>query len=157
MKVSTWQAQRGMALLICLILLLLMTIVGLAGMQNAILQEKMAGNAKLKNESFQLAESSLRAGEVFVGLPANSAALLACVTCSGATCAVPDFSAPAAQGGTCNVWKAYGDGFYMIQKLGTTTAATNVQSGQSVTLFRITAVGSVGRSKTALESIYAKN
>ena len=84
--------QNGMALFVSLIFLLLLTIIGVASMQNAGLQEKMAGNIKIKNETFQLAERALREGENFIAAPANEGSLATCSTCTGDGCRVPDFS-----------------------------------------------------------------
>lgn len=58
--------QRGMVLVIGLIMLLLMTIVGLAAIRGTGLQESMAGNMRDRNLSFQAAEAGLRVGEEFV-------------------------------------------------------------------------------------------
>jgi type IV pilus assembly protein PilX len=48
-----------MALIVSLIFLLLLTMIGISSMQNASLQERMAGSVKLRNESFQVAEAAL--------------------------------------------------------------------------------------------------
>ena len=37
------RAQHGMALLVCLVFLLLLTLIGLSSMQSANMQDKMAG------------------------------------------------------------------------------------------------------------------
>lgn len=58
--------QQGMVLVIGLIMLLLMTIVGLAAIRGTGLQESMAGNMRDRNLSFQAAEAGLRVGEEFV-------------------------------------------------------------------------------------------
>ncbi|MEO4047230.1 PilX N-terminal domain-containing pilus assembly protein [Pseudomonas sp. CAU 1711] len=149
--------QDGMALFVSLIFLLLLTIIGVAAMQNAGLQEKMAGNVKIKNETFQLAERALREGENFIAAPANESALAACTTCTGDNCRVPDFSGDLTEGsGACDVWKtASGGGVYKLQQLGTSSNAVNVQNGSSVMLYRVTAVATKGNARTALESIYA--
>ncbi|UJJ32465.1 pilus assembly PilX family protein [Halopseudomonas maritima] len=150
--------QRGIALFVSLIFLLLLTIVGVAGMKSATMQEKMSGNARLKNESFQEAEAGLREGEGFIAAVANEAALAACAQCVGAGCQTPDFSNVAVAPGTCGVWVAAGGGsFYQIQKLGTSSAAVNVDLGETVTLYRVTAVATVGNTTTAVESVYAQN
>lgn len=60
--------QRGMALLVSLVFLLLLTVIGISSMQNATLQEKMAASVTLRNKSFQLAEATLRIGESAVQL-----------------------------------------------------------------------------------------
>ena len=49
----TCYTQRGMALLVSLVFLLLLTLIGLSSMQSATLQEKMAGSVALRNQSFQ--------------------------------------------------------------------------------------------------------
>lgn len=153
------RSQRGMALFVSLIFLLLLTIVGLAGMQSASLQEKMAGNVKLKNESFQFAEAGLRAGESYIANPDNEAVLANCAACDKDKdeCNIPSVSAPVVGSGACNVWRQAGSSVYRIQKLGESSAAMNVPTGESVTLYRVTAVASKGNATTALESIYAKN
>lgn len=56
-------SQAGSALIISLVFLLLLTIVGVASMQNSTLEERMTGNASDKNRAFQAAEAGLRAGE----------------------------------------------------------------------------------------------
>ena len=56
-------SETGAALFVSLVFLLIMTIVGLAGMQNTSLQEKMAGHLRDSSLAFQAAESALKAGE----------------------------------------------------------------------------------------------
>lgn len=154
------RTQKGMALFVSLIFLLLLTIVGMASMKSASVQEKMAGNTRFKNISFQLAEAALREGEAFIGDPANESTLAsACAQCVGNDCNPPDHTAPSVTQGTCYVWKASDDdtGFYQIQKLGSSSSVMNLPAGESATLYRVTAVATAGNSTTALESIYAKN
>lgn len=55
--------QQGVALLIGLIFLLLLTIIGLSSSNTAVMQERMAGNVAQVNESFQNAEKNLRITE----------------------------------------------------------------------------------------------
>lgn len=55
--------QRGSALAISLIFLLLMTLLGVSAMQGSNMQERMAGNLRDRNMAFQAAEAALRAGE----------------------------------------------------------------------------------------------
>ncbi|MBB3063026.1 pilus assembly PilX family protein [Microbulbifer rhizosphaerae] len=55
--------QRGATLLVGLIMLLLMTVIGLAAMRGSGMQELMAGNMRDRNQAFQAAEAGLRAGE----------------------------------------------------------------------------------------------
>lgn len=55
--------QRGAVLIVGLIMLLLLTVIGLASIRGTDLQERMAGNMRDHNLAFQAAEASLRAGE----------------------------------------------------------------------------------------------
>lgn len=52
--------QRGAALVVGLVLLVVVTLVGVGAMQTTTLQEKMAGNLRDSNLSFQAAEAALR-------------------------------------------------------------------------------------------------
>ena len=58
--------QRGSALIFALVFLLVMTVIGVAGMQGTTQQEKMAGNMRNRNLAFQAAEAALRTGEMYV-------------------------------------------------------------------------------------------
>ena len=59
--------QRGSALIVSLVFLLLLTMLGVGAMKSSVLQERMAGNTRDTNLAFQAAESALRAGENVVG------------------------------------------------------------------------------------------
>jgi type IV pilus assembly protein PilX len=59
--------QRGAALIVGLIMLLLLTLIGVAGMRDTLLQEKMAGNMRDREIALQAAESALRAAEAQLG------------------------------------------------------------------------------------------
>jgi len=61
------QGQQGVVLILGLIMVLLMTIVGLAAIRGTGLQETMAGNMRERTIAFQHAEAGLRVGEVWVG------------------------------------------------------------------------------------------
>jgi type IV pilus assembly protein PilX len=58
--------QSGMALIISLIILLSMTLLGLAAVQNTTLEERMAGNTRAENLALQAAEAALRDGEAWL-------------------------------------------------------------------------------------------
>ncbi|GAB4355912.1 MAG: PilX N-terminal domain-containing pilus assembly protein [Methylohalobius crimeensis] len=55
--------QRGAALIVSLLMLLVMTVIGVAAMQTNLLEEKMAGNFRDVNLAFQAAEAALRDAE----------------------------------------------------------------------------------------------
>ncbi len=59
-------SQAGAILFISLIILLVMTIIGIAAMSSVTLEGKMANNARNQKIAFQSAESALRAGETWL-------------------------------------------------------------------------------------------
>ncbi|MEK8078890.1 pilus assembly PilX family protein [Pseudomonas sp. XK-1] len=60
------QKQKGAVLLLCLVMLLVLTMIGVSSMSSSTLQERMAGGARDYNQAFQAAEASLRVGEAYV-------------------------------------------------------------------------------------------
>ena len=56
--------QKGAALVVSLILLLIMTIIGVTSLRTTTLEEKMAGNMRDKSLAFQAAEAALRDAEM---------------------------------------------------------------------------------------------
>jgi len=57
------QHQRGAALVISLLILLVMTVLGVAAMGTTTLQERMANNNRQQQVAFQAAEAALRTAE----------------------------------------------------------------------------------------------
>lgn len=55
--------QRGAVLIVALVLLLVLTILGTAGMQETTMEERMAGNFRDHAAALEAAESALRSGE----------------------------------------------------------------------------------------------
>ncbi|WP_421858084.1 pilus assembly PilX family protein [Marinobacter salarius] len=53
------KGQKGAVLVISLVLLLVLTLMGVAGMNSSTMQERMAANAQNSNRAFQGAESSV--------------------------------------------------------------------------------------------------
>lgn len=72
-QVGGKRGQRGAALIVGLIMLLLLTLIGVAGMRDTLLQEKMAGNMRDRELAFQAAESALRAAELVLAGTAEPA------------------------------------------------------------------------------------
>jgi type IV pilus assembly protein PilX len=62
-KITVLKKQTGAILVVSLIMLLVMTLMGLSGMQTTSLQEKMSSNMRDQNIAFQAAESVLRDAE----------------------------------------------------------------------------------------------
>ena len=66
MNLKTQHRQRGVVLIVSLIMLLVVTLVAVSSMQGTVLEEKMAGNAKDRNLAFQTTESALREAETYI-------------------------------------------------------------------------------------------
>lgn len=90
--------QTGAALIVGLVMLLVMTVLGVAAMQTSLLEEKMAGNYRDQNLAFQAAEAALRDAE-------------ADISSSGRIFGLTNFAADCtaglcdATGGLSEVWK----------------------------------------------------
>jgi type IV pilus assembly protein PilX len=145
-----------MVLLVSLVFLLLLTMLGISSMQNATLQEKMAGSVTQRNKSFQNAEAALRMGES--SIKDKDFEMAKCV--GAARCAPPaeavTVNSERTDGTSGVMWKAGGGGFFGIQNLGTTaTPIIKPNCSGTVTMYRVTAVATEGTSTTVLESIYA--
>ncbi len=101
--------QRGVALFISLVLLLVLTIIGVSAVQTTSLEERMARNTHDSVLAFEAAEVALRTGEAFLRDNVNSTALF-----------------PA--GGNNGLWKAsdYGQPEH-FEQAGIWTGANSVQ------------------------------
>ena len=58
--------QRGATLLTVLLLLLIMTLLGLASLRSGLLEERMSGNLRDRGVGFQTAEAALREAEAMI-------------------------------------------------------------------------------------------
>lgn len=176
--------QHGVALVMSMVFLMILTIIGVTAMSTSSLEEKMAGNQQNKHSAFQAAEAALRTGEALIG--------------SWAAGAEPDFTLNTAgyyepaPGGSTPVWDAVdwknGCGTaviclpansiagvktqprYIIEQLGTVTgssggsgsfvvgfAAPPASSG-GATMYRVTAraTGATDAAVAELQTVYRK-
>ena len=62
---TSLRRQRGVSLIIVLLLLLIMTLLGLASLNSTIMQEKMSSNLLDRGIGFQAAEAALREAEAY--------------------------------------------------------------------------------------------
>lgn len=97
--------ERGAALIISLILLVLITLVGVASLRNVVLEEKMSANFYDRSLAFQAAEAGLRVGEGVAQAQASTSpkhtqalalghptdATQCSSTCSGGLCSPPGY------------------------------------------------------------------
>jgi len=106
---SGMRRQRGVALVIALLLFLVVTIVGIAGIRGTILQERMAGGAYDREIGFQAAEAALMLGaQDFLANRSNwddTIDVTPALDCSNQTCA-PNPSGTVANG----LWSSIPDG-----------------------------------------------
>lgn len=94
-----FSGQRGMTLIVGLIMVLLMTLVGMAAIRGSGMQELMAGNMSEHNLALQAAEAALSAGEdrlEAVSIPAF-----------GSDPAYPELLEAIDDGGNSEYWKSY--------------------------------------------------
>jgi len=170
---SQRRAQAGVALVIALVLLVLMTLVGLTAMRGVALEERMTGNTYDRSLSFQAAESALREAEALVQTNRPTpAALAACVAgiCGAPNAADlerwldPALPAPPNPGG----WQAASTVSngpisltpqYIVEYLGDTFPCQpgNPASTNDCKRYRITARSAPGadRSVVMLQSVFA--
>ncbi|MEH6565629.1 MAG: PilX N-terminal domain-containing pilus assembly protein [Halopseudomonas sp.] len=155
-------AQRGAALMVSLVFLLLMSLAALAGVRSATSQERMVANLQQRNQSFQAAEAGVRWVERqirrnAIPLPAN---LCQHAPCGGAVPA-PDAQAYAAS------WQALPsaarkslqlDGaqlWYRLERVGKSAIPVRVGLSSPSTLYRLSVLSLSGNSRTILEATYA--
>lgn len=72
-SLPTPQRQRGAVLIIALVMLLILTLIGIAGLRDTQLQERMAGGAQDRELALQAAEAALRAAEADIASGAAAA------------------------------------------------------------------------------------
>ncbi|CAM3917073.1 hypothetical protein CCOS865_00874 [Pseudomonas reidholzensis] len=136
--------QRGMVLLIALVLSLLLGLLAASALTEALLQTRMASLLLANAQALEQAEATLHAG-------AAQLALAPPVACQH--CLPPDD--PHALGGQQGAWQATADGWFLLQNLGASSQAAHVPEGTPVTLYRVTAVSQQVRARHVLEAVYA--
>ena len=151
--------QRGAVLIVSLMLLLLLTMSSVAGIKASTSQERMAANARVKNDSFQAAEAGLRIAEQALAVAPHSVA----ATCAAEQCDLPDSALDIDHPGSPgNGWVSVSpseatnrmDVWYRVVALGSALAPANTRSQAPGELYRILVVSSHGNTRTVLEAIY---
>lgn len=161
------KTQSGSALIFSLVFLLLLTLVGMAGITSATHQERMAANVKLKNDSLQAAEAALQLIQQQLAQAARDNRPLP-NPCRALACAIPsavfDIDSSAAPGTGWLPIPASADTnqmqiWYRITALGETLAPANTLSANPPyegpgNLYRIVVVSYRGSTRTVLEGVY---
>jgi len=65
-RLPNHKSQRGAVLIVALVLLLVLTVLGTAGIRDTAMEERMAGNFRDYSAALAAAEAALRAGELSV-------------------------------------------------------------------------------------------
>jgi len=160
--------QQGVVLIVALILLVVMTLAGLAGLRTVLLEEKMTANTYDRSLSFQAAESGLRQAEAVVAAvppptPAASAACAAGVCPAPAATATPRWENTGFTGWQ-NASTVVNGGIsitpqYLIEYMGSTYPCQPGSPGDPMNCkrYRITARSNAGadRAVVILQSMYA--
>ncbi len=175
--------HKGAALFVSLMMLLLVTLIGVAGVRMVSLEEKMAANSFDRNIAFQAAEAALREAEKYVEdnkpTPAYVDANTNCPTspsainnCTSGVCPTPDkdcisrWESSAAFSGWANATTSLGTlagnaPQYFIEYLGNTFNCTDggVSDPKNCKRYRVTARSNPGsgRASVTLQSVYATN
>ncbi len=161
------RTERGVALIISLVLLVVMTLLGLTAIRSVTLEEKMAGQTFDRSVSFQTTEAALREAEAFV--EANKptpAAGSACVSgvCGMATGSSVERWNDSSFAGWKNATAVTSSAItvtpqYFIEYLGNTFPCVpdDLSKPTDCKRYRITARSNAGndRANVMLQSIYA--
>ena len=164
MKISFSQ-QRGAALVTVLLLLLIMTLLGLASLRSGIMEERMSGNLRDRGVGFQAAEGALRQAETVIqatARPYTGASGLYPLPVATATDRWNDGATGWAQaedlGGLSTLVRAD----YIVEEMGTAPSWPGCEKFRPkdpsciTARFRITARSqAIGRAQVILQSNYA--
>lgn len=166
---SDYRQQQGVALIISLILLVVMTLLGISVIRSVTTEERMAGNSYNRNVSFQAVDAALRTIEIQIeaikptptaGCALVSSLMVCAPPASGTTPRWLDSSFTSWQNGS-----EIGNGSlaitpqYFVEYLGATFACNpgSPSDPNNCKRYRVTAKSpsSDGRSPVMLQSIYA--
>ena len=86
--------QRGVALVVALVLLVVVTLVGLAAIRGTTMQQQMTSNFYDREIAFQSSEAAMRAAESLVLSSPNAAFIRNCDPNSGNSCLANPFEDP---------------------------------------------------------------
>ena len=173
LSANTFPQQQGAVLVISLIILLVLTIIGIAGMRTTVLEGKMASNSFDQNTAFQAAEAALRDGEDTIGGLVTTASFDGTNGRLGSSDSDPDWfdsttwvsGSSIAYSGTLSDVKTQPR--YIIKFIGQSanntgslkTVGYGVHKTSTVNDFRVTArgTGKSDNSQVILQTYYGKN
>lgn len=169
----SYSSEHGAALIVSLIILVIMTMLGLAAIRGVTQQERMAGNSQSRNVSFQASEWALREIEAKIEstLPritqtAGTCGLVSTVMICGAPSTSDTPRWRDGSFGSWTDWTSIGSGpqaitpKYFIEYLGNTYSCNPNDSSAATNCLRYritvkTGGGASGRAQVMLQSVYA--
>ncbi|MFN3985374.1 MAG: PilX N-terminal domain-containing pilus assembly protein [Rhodocyclaceae bacterium] len=140
LPVSRPQDQRGIALVVALILLVIATLTGISGIRSSTMQERMTGNMYDRSIAFQAAESAFLAAQAHLELTDSHPSWVDCTETACPVVPVNAFSSTNTSGWIdaeisnfhVNAGLSAGAPQFFIQRLG----AEVVSSGDALELVR---------------------
>jgi len=133
--------QRGVVLLLALVLSMLLGLLAATALRDAVTETRMTGYLRDGLLALEQAEQTLQAGEGELERSPPDP----CKAC------LP----PTRPHDLVGQWQRTQTGFFHLQNLGVSECAAHMPVGQSVTLFRITAVSKQAQARHVLEAVYA--
>lgn len=159
--------QRGVALIMALIMLIVVTLVALSGMRNTSLQEKLAGNLYDRAIALQTADFALAAAEAWIlsnerSVILQNASVVDCSQAASNCPAIPSntFQANADDWTTVQLGKfnddvkAGSNPQYYIQYLGLKNSEANTSTKESVLTLQYGATGGGGGNDSPQNATY---
>lgn len=173
---SAKYSQKGATLIVCMIILVIITILGVGSIQDTTLEEKMAGNMKNRNMAFQAAETALRHAEEYLsettilpGFDGTTTGLYAQIDTDSAKPITWSASKWLSDGVKYEAPSGHSDEiggvaiapYYVIEKLDSTIAGVELEASEAEDndeFYRITAraVGGTDTAVVILQSIYRR-
>ncbi|AGZ37171.1 MULTISPECIES: hypothetical protein [Pseudomonas] len=133
--------QRGMVLLLALVLSLLLALIAASALRDALLETRMTGYLRDGLQALEQVETTLQFAEAEL----ERAPPALCKDCQ------PPSRPHELQG----AWQGTESGYFQLQNLGASTRAAHRAEGEEVTLYRVTAVSRQSESRQVVEAVYA--
>ncbi|MNI29347.1 hypothetical protein D3C73_831620 [compost metagenome] len=133
--------QRGMVLLLALVLSLLLGLLAASALRDALVETRMAGYLREGLQAFDQAEATLLVAEAEL----QRAPPGLCQAC------LP----PPRAHDLLGQWQTSESGYFQLQNLGLTTRAAHRPRDEPVMLYRVTAVSRQLAARQVLEAVYA--
>lgn len=159
-RASEFSRQRGVALFVGLIMLLLMSLIGITAMQVTLLQERMAGNFKVRHDGFEVGETMLGNGRDIVRASPSSYGIN-CYAVGNCVSLVTDLNTSLPNQAPWVPWLTKEPtlpiaSLKTLMYCPTCGAATLPPGGTALHYYSVAAIGGdpSGDAKTALQGIY---